>query len=308
MSQALEVDLFIFVLASFLGYAVIAKVPGLLHTPLMSLTNALSAISIVGSLLLAGAGEKGFATLLGSIAVFAATTNIVSGFLITDRHVEDVQAASGARRVDEGDVVVTDVMNDTVIPLAYLFAAACFILALKWLSHPTTARRGVRTGEIGMLVAVVATLFHFQIVEYRWLGVAIVAGVALGVPLGLLVPMTAVPQRTALSHAFGALAAGLVGTAEYYLRRPEIDGTTMVAIGLEVVLGFLTVTGSSDRSRQAPGNPSRPTLGVSRSERRERVHPLLCSRHGRVPGRSTRAERASSRSSSSSRSCSARCW
>lgn len=85
MSQALEVGLFIFVLASFLGYAVITKVPGLLHTPLMSLTNALSAISIVGSLILAGAGEKGFATLLGSIAVFAATTNIVSGFLITDR-------------------------------------------------------------------------------------------------------------------------------------------------------------------------------------------------------------------------------
>jgi len=85
VSQALEVGLFIFVLASFLGYAVITKVPGLLHTPLMSLTNALSAISIVGSLILAGAGEKGFATLLGSIAVFAATTNIVSGFLITDR-------------------------------------------------------------------------------------------------------------------------------------------------------------------------------------------------------------------------------
>jgi NAD(P) transhydrogenase subunit beta len=58
------------------------------------------------------------------------------------------------------------------------------------------------------------------------------------------VPMTAVPQRTALSHAFGALAAGLVGTAEYYLRRPDIDRTTMVALGLEVVLGFLTFTGS----------------------------------------------------------------
>jgi NAD(P) transhydrogenase subunit alpha len=85
VSQALEVDLFIFVLASFLGYAVITRVPGLLHTPLMSLTNALSAISIVGSLILAGAREEGFATLLGSIAVFAATTNIVSGFLITDR-------------------------------------------------------------------------------------------------------------------------------------------------------------------------------------------------------------------------------
>ena len=62
MSDTLEVGLFIFVLASFLGYAVITRVPGLLHTPLMSLTNALSAISIVGSLILAGAGEKTFAT------------------------------------------------------------------------------------------------------------------------------------------------------------------------------------------------------------------------------------------------------
>jgi NAD(P) transhydrogenase subunit alpha len=85
MSETLEVSLFIFVLASFLGYAVITRVPGLLHTPLMSLTNALSAISIVGSLILAGGGETAFATILGTIAVFASTTNIVSGFLITDR-------------------------------------------------------------------------------------------------------------------------------------------------------------------------------------------------------------------------------
>jgi H+-translocating NAD(P) transhydrogenase subunit beta len=135
-------------------------------------------------------------------------------------------------------------MNDTLLPIAYLFAVTCFVLALKWLSHPTTARRGVKAGEVGMLVAVVATLFEFEIVEYQWIAIAIVAGVALGVPLGLLVPMTAVPQRTALSHAFGALAAGLVGTAEFYLQRPAIDESTMVAIGLEVVLGFLTFTGS----------------------------------------------------------------
>ena len=135
-------------------------------------------------------------------------------------------------------------MSDMLLPLAYLFAAACFVLALKWLSHPATARRGVRIGEIGMLVAVVATLLGFEIVEFRWIAIAIVAGVAIGVPLGLLVPMTAVPQRTALSHAFGALAVGLVGTAEYYLHRPAIDPTTMVALGLEVVLGFLTFTGS----------------------------------------------------------------
>jgi NAD(P) transhydrogenase subunit alpha len=85
VSDTLEVSLFIFMLASFLGYAVITRVSNLLHTPLMSLTNALSAISIVGSLILAGAGERGYATILGAIAVFASTTNIVSGFLITDR-------------------------------------------------------------------------------------------------------------------------------------------------------------------------------------------------------------------------------
>jgi NAD(P) transhydrogenase subunit beta len=135
-------------------------------------------------------------------------------------------------------------VNDVVLPLAYLFATACFVLALKWLTHPTTARRGVKAGELGMLVAVVATLLDAQIVDFRWIAIAVVAGTALGVPLGLLVPMTAVPQRTALSHSFGALAAGLVGTAEYYLNRPDIDTATMVALGLEVVLGYLTFTGS----------------------------------------------------------------
>jgi proton-translocating NAD(P)+ transhydrogenase subunit beta len=139
---------------------------------------------------------------------------------------------------------VIGVVNDTMIPLAYLLAAGCFVLALRWLSHPTTARRAVRTGEIGMLVAVVATLFRFEIVDFRWIAVAAGFGIALGIPLGLLVPMTAVPQRTALSHAFGALAAGLVGTAEYYLARPDIEGTTMLALGLEVLLGFLAFTGS----------------------------------------------------------------
>jgi NAD(P) transhydrogenase subunit beta len=139
---------------------------------------------------------------------------------------------------------VSEAVNDTVMSLAYLVAAACFVLSLKWLSHPTTARRGVKTGELGMLLAVAVTLVNLEIVDYRWIVAAIVAGVALGVPLGLLVPMTAVPQRTALSHAFGALAATLVGTAEFYLRRPAISATTMVALGLEVVLGSLTVTGS----------------------------------------------------------------
>jgi NAD(P) transhydrogenase subunit alpha len=103
MSEALEVGLFVFVLASFLGYAVITRVPGLLHTPLMSLTNALSAISIVGSLILAGAGEEVFATVLGAIAVFAATTNIVSGFLLTDRMLKMFRREAKPERGTRGE-------------------------------------------------------------------------------------------------------------------------------------------------------------------------------------------------------------
>jgi NAD(P) transhydrogenase subunit alpha len=83
--RALEIGLYVFVLASFLGFTVITRVPGLLHTPLMSLTNAISAISLIGSLLLAGGGHSGLATVLGAIAVFASTTNAVSGFILTDR-------------------------------------------------------------------------------------------------------------------------------------------------------------------------------------------------------------------------------
>jgi NAD(P) transhydrogenase subunit beta len=131
-----------------------------------------------------------------------------------------------------------------LISVAYLFAGVSFVLALKWLSHPTTARRGVRTGEVGMAVAVVATLANAEIVDVRWIAVALVLGVAAGVPLGLLVPMTAVPQRTAISHAFGALAAGLVGVAEYTLRQPALERFTMAALGIEMLLGFLTVAGS----------------------------------------------------------------
>jgi proton-translocating NAD(P)+ transhydrogenase subunit beta len=132
----------------------------------------------------------------------------------------------------------------TFVSIAYLFAGVSFVLALKWLSHPTTARRGVRIGEIGMVVAVVATLLKAEIVDYRWIAVALTLGAAVGVPLGLLVPMTAVPQRTAFSHAFGALAAGLVGVAEYTLHQPSVGRFTMSALGVEMLLGFLTFSGS----------------------------------------------------------------
>jgi len=130
------------------------------------------------------------------------------------------------------------------IQFSYIAAAVLFILSLRWLSHPTTARRGVRAGEVGMVLAVVGTLVHHEIVSYQWILVGCVLGSAIGLPLAVFMPMTHVPQRTALSHAFGALAAALVGTAEYYLHTGKLSTFTMAALSLEVILGFLTFTGS----------------------------------------------------------------
>ena len=127
--------------------------------------------------------------------------------------------------------------------VVYLIATALFILSLKWMSAPTTARRGVWAGELGMLLAIVGTLFERGIIDYTWIAIALVLGTIIGVPLGR-VAMTAVPQRTALSHAFGACCVTLVGTAEFYLRSPNVPKFMMAVLCLEVILGGLTFTGS----------------------------------------------------------------
>jgi NAD(P) transhydrogenase subunit beta len=133
-------------------------------------------------------------------------------------------------------------MMESVFPVLYLLAAASFILAIKWMSSPTTARRGVLIGEIGMLLAVVGTLLRAEVVSYQWIFIAFLIGSAIGVPIAYYMPMTAVPQRTAFSHACGALAAALIGTAEYYRQLPH--GVVMIALIVEMLLGFLTFTAS----------------------------------------------------------------
>jgi NAD(P) transhydrogenase subunit beta len=133
--------------------------------------------------------------------------------------------------------------TEYVIEITYIVAAVLFILALKWLSSPVTARRGVWAGEVGMVLAIAGTLLYRGIVDYKWIAIALVLGAIIGVPLGN-VGMTAVPQRTALSHAFGALCVTLVGTAEFYLRAPNVPPFLMSVLSLEVILGGLTVTGS----------------------------------------------------------------
>ena len=131
------------------------------------------------------------------------------------------------------------------IGISYLAASVLFILGLKFLSSPRTARRGMFLAEAGMAVAIISTLLDREVVSLEWILIGLVIGSIAGYIIALLTPMTAMPQRTALSHAFGALAVALVGVTKYYTGhvRPDDHGL-MIAIGMEVLLGALTFTGS----------------------------------------------------------------
>src|SRR6516164_2937881 len=131
---------------------------------------------------------------------------------------------------------------EKLLPFIYLLASAGFILAIKWMNHPSTARRGVIIGELGMLLAVVGTLLRNDVHNFTWILLGLAIGSAIGAPLAYLMPMTAVPQLTALSHAFGALASALIGTAEYYRETPHGENPgafTITALAIEILLGYL---------------------------------------------------------------------
>ena len=138
-------------------------------------------------------------------------------------------------------------MIHALVQLAYIAASVLFIFSLHWMNDPKTARHGVISGVAAMLLAIIATWIQPEVVHHGWIAIALAAGVVVGIPLSR-VPLTAVPQRTAISHAFGGLAAGLVGTAKYYLwvgEGPEqLTAFRMGAIVLEIILGYLTFTGS----------------------------------------------------------------
>src|SRR3954463_11958639 len=155
-------------------------------------------------------------------------------------------------------------MSHGIVQLAYLVATVLFIFALHWMNTPDTARKAVYAGVVAMAIAIIATWAQPEVVHHGWIVLAIIAGFVVGVPLSR-VPLTAVPQRTALSHAFGGLAAGLVGTAKYYLwwsEGPEnLTAFRMVAIIVEVLLGYLTFTGSlmaAGKLQEVKWIPQRP--------------------------------------------------
>jgi NAD(P) transhydrogenase subunit beta len=253
-------------------------VPPLLHTPLMSATNAMSGISLVGSLVVAGSGHGALSSLFGFIAVACSSTNVVGGFLITDRMLQmfrGEQDRPDRRRAFQYSMlalmllpVAFAIILATIVSMEesgvlesrfvdrvrhlkglnyfYIVSSVLFILGLKGLSSPRYARKGMFAAALGMDLAIAGTLFHDHIHSYIWIIAGLIVGTVFGGGLGLWIPMTAVPQRTALSHSLGALAATLIGISEYY-RHGELstlDRVLMTALGFEVLIGGLTVTGS----------------------------------------------------------------
>jgi NAD(P) transhydrogenase subunit beta len=277
MTSELEIGLYIFMLAGFLGYHVITRVPPLLHTPLMSATNAMSGISLVGSLVVAGADHGVLSTLFGFIAVACSSTNVVGGFLITDRMLQMFRGGkdksdrrgfqysmavlmvlpivftivlavvvSLEERGILGTEIVASMRRMKGLNYFYIVSSVLFILGLKGLSSPRYARRGMFAAAFGMDLAIMGTLFHDHIHSYIWIIAGLMVGTFFGGGMGLWIPMTAVPQRTALSHSLGALAATLIGISEYYRHSgtPALDRVLMTALGFEVLIGGLTFTGS----------------------------------------------------------------
>jgi NAD(P) transhydrogenase subunit beta len=297
MSSDLEIGLYIFMLAGFLGYHLITRVPPLLHTPLMSATNAIAAISLVGSLVVAGSDYSHvphgwICVMLGFAAVTCSTTNAVGGFLITDRMLGMFKrsddpgrarlqpsrdpASSGSAggwpsqphalliigAAAVGIVIAAIIwwknaqgvgaggesaghagLHSQALKYSYIISAAMFILGLKGLSSPRWARRGMQLAACGMLLAVLGTLLDEKIVHFTWIIIGFVIGSVVGGAMGLQIPMTAVPQRTALSHSLGALAACLVGIAEF-VRYEDMNRVRLTALDFEVIVGALTFTGS----------------------------------------------------------------
>src|SRR4029077_13286047 len=148
---------------------------------------------------------------------------------------------SGRRRFER-----CEVMTEILIQLAYLCAAFLFISALRALGRPDSARRGMQLAAFGMAVAIIATLFQAHIVSYEWIVVGAAVGAIAGYPLGMWVPMTAMPQRIALSHAFGALTTPLAGIGEYIIcfSGGSLFRSSVAALSLEDLFGGVTVTGS----------------------------------------------------------------
>ena len=147
----------------------------------------------------------------------------------------------------------------TIYRICLFVASILFLLGIRALTNPETARRGMFMAVWGMVLGVVGTLIHTQVVSYGWIAGGLVVGTVIGIPMGLLIPMTKMPERIALSHAGGGLAVALVGVSEYLLGHAQHSKFAMGAVTFEVIMGAVTFTGSlmafGKLAEMIPGKP-----------------------------------------------------
>ena len=232
-------ELTILVLAIFLGFEVISKVPTLLHTPLMSGTNAIHGIVVVGAMVVLGAPHKDtFDWIVGFLAVVLGVGERRGRLRRHRPHARDVQAA----RAREGGGPLPRRperrMSTNLANLLYLIPIVSFILALRFLSNPAHARRGNQIGAVGMLVAVVVTWIKIGTTSWWAIAVGMLIGGAFGAVAARRVKMTAMPQMVALFNGVGGGAAALIALAEVHRILPE-PGAPKVDISLAIVLSAL---------------------------------------------------------------------
>ncbi len=255
------INLIVFVLAIFVGYHVVWNVTPALHTPLMSLTNAISSIILVGAMLAAGAADLDWGGWLGVVAVALVSINVFGGFLVTQRMLDMFRKKERSSRRDQGIA-----MSANQLALWYLVAAVSFILALKGLSSPHTARRGNLFGMAGMAIALLVTLA--VVYSHSKNVLPILGGMAVGGALGAIVArrvqMTQMPELVAAMHSLVGLAAVLIAIAA--VNNPQAMGLDFpitfghkLELFIGTFIGAITFSGSviafgklSGRIRSAP--------------------------------------------------------
>ena len=232
-------ELAILVLAAFVGFEVISKVPNTLHTPLMSGTNAIHGIVLLGGLLVIGPAEGLLEDVLLVIAIAFGTINVVGGFLVTDRMLGMFKgkAKPGAS--------VSEKPMDDLIQVLYIVAFSMFIIGLHMLRGPRTAVRGNLVAATGMAIAVVATLLDDAIGDWPLIVIGVAIGTAVGVPAARNVKMTAMPQMVALFNGVGGGAVALISVVEFREAGGDIPLEELIPVLFAAIIGSISFWGSN---------------------------------------------------------------
>ena len=247
----MEIDPFIFrlsifILSIFIGYYVVWSVTPSLHTPLMSVTNAISSVIIVGAIIaaLAGTSEIIFNTssIFGFIAIILAAINIFGGFLVTQRMLQMYKK----RKIKE-------MISANLAAIFYLVSGILFILALRGLSSPDTSRQGNYFGIAGMIIAIVVTFLSIGNFSTSLVYVVIflVIGGAIGAFIAFKIPMTAMPELVAGFHSLVGLAAVFVAIAAFLNPAAfnlgnvgDIKLASLIEMSIGAAVGAITFSGS----------------------------------------------------------------